>query len=101
MTILDLLNEADKAYPDGFLSTYYDEATGEEREGGGDGLALFIVREIRSLCSGIAPSEHLSGETIDEVIRAIENAASELMAVADRIGTVVNEPPTGGEVQPS
>ena len=102
MTILDLLNEANKTYPDGFLSNYYDEATGEEKEDdGGDGLAFFIVREIRSLCSGIAPGEHLSDETINEVIRAIENAASELTAVACQIGTVASGAPTGEEAQSS
>lgn len=94
MTILDLLNRANEAYPDGFLSMYYDQATGYEKpDDGADGLALFIVREIRSLCFGTNPDEHVSAEAVEDVVRAIEKAAFELMAVADHIGKVSCESP--------
>lgn len=89
MTILDLLNKANEAYPDGMMSVYYDQATGDEKsDDGADGLALFIVREIHSLCSGTNRDEHISAETVEDVVRALEKASFELMAVADHIGKV-------------
>jgi hypothetical protein len=86
MTILDLLNKANEAYPDGLMSVYYDQATGDEKpDDGADGLALFIVREIRSLCFGTNRDEPVGQEVVDDVARAIEKAASELQAVSDHI----------------
>jgi hypothetical protein len=70
------------------MSVYYDQAIGEEKPGeGGDGLALFIVREILPLCPGTGWNERVSGE----VIRALENAASELQAIADYLDKVSGE----------
>jgi len=46
LTLLELLNRANDAYPDGFLAEYYDAKTGERRQGGGDSLARFIVAEL-------------------------------------------------------
>jgi hypothetical protein len=98
MTILELLNKANEAYPDGMLSVYYDRATGDEKpDDGGDGLALFIVREIRSLCFGANRDEQVSAEAVDDVVRALERAACELLAVADHIGKVTSEAPTEAE----
>lgn len=89
MTVLDLLNKANEAYPDGMISVYYDRATGcEKPDDGADGLALFIVREIRSLCFGTNRDEQVSAEAVDDVVRALEKASFELMAVADHIGKV-------------
>lgn len=45
-TLLELLNLANEAYPDGFLAEYYDAKTGERQRGGGDSLARFIVAEL-------------------------------------------------------
>src|ERR1051325_6008965 len=98
MTVLDLLNKANEAYPDGMMSVYYDQATGDEKpDDGADGLALFIVREIRSLCFGTNRDEQVSAGTVEDVVRALEKAASELLAVADHIGKVTSEAPTEGE----
>jgi hypothetical protein len=99
MTILDLLNKANEAYPDAMMSVYYDQATGDEKpDDGADGLALFIVREIRSLCFGTNPDEQVSAEAVDDVVRAIEKASFELLAVADHIGKVSCGSPTAAEV---
>jgi len=99
MTVLDLLNKVNEAYPDGFLSMYYDQATGcEKADDGADGLALFIVREIRSLCFGTNRDEHVGPDVVDEVARAIEKAAFELMAVADHI-KISCESQTESEIQ--
>lgn len=46
LTLLELLNLANEAYPDGFLAEYYDAKTGQRLPGGGDSLARFIVAEL-------------------------------------------------------
>ena len=47
MKKLELLNLANKGYPDGFLSEYFDQETGDYREeGSGDVLAQAIVAEL-------------------------------------------------------
>lgn len=98
MTILDLLDKANEAYPDEMMSVYYDPATGDEKpDDGADGLALFIVREIHSLCSGTNRDEHISAEPVEAVVRALEKASFELMAVADHISKVSCESPNRAE----
>jgi hypothetical protein len=98
MTILDLLNKANEAYPDQMMSVYYDRATGDEKpDDGADGLALFIVREIRSLCFGTNPDEQVSAEAVEDVVRALERAACEMLTVADHIDKVSAESPTEAE----
>ena len=99
MTILDLLNKANEVYPDGFLSMYYDQDNGEEKpDDGADGLALFIVREIHSLCSGTNQDGHLSTDRIEEVAKGLGKAAFELMAVAEHITNLSCESPTESEI---
>jgi hypothetical protein len=55
LTLLELLNLANDAYPDGFLAEYYDAETGERQSGGGDSLARFIVAEISETFDPDAP----------------------------------------------
>jgi hypothetical protein len=99
MTILDLLNKANETYPDGMMSVYYDRATGDEKpDDGADGLALFIVREIRSLCFGTNRDEQVSAEAVDDVVRALEKASFELMAVADHIKVSCGSPTEAEEI---
>lgn len=45
-TILELLELANQAYDDGFLSTYYTKKGTLNRRGTGDTLAKFIVIEL-------------------------------------------------------
>ncbi len=40
-----ILDAANKYYPDGYLANYYDEA-GQQRQASGDTLAEFIVSEL-------------------------------------------------------
>ena len=79
MTLVELLNKANKGYPDGFLSTYYDEKTGKPIEGAsGDTLAEFVVREISETYSeGISDEDQM-----DEALRVIERARTDLLEVA-------------------
>ena len=46
MKLLELLNTANRGYPDGYLAEYYDTRTGERKSGSGDTLALFVVIEL-------------------------------------------------------
>ena len=46
-TLTDLLNAADKYYPENYLSSYFDRRTGASKTSSGDSLAKFIVRELR------------------------------------------------------
>ena len=46
MKLVEILNAANSQYPDGYLSTYFNQKTGEYLEASGDTLAEFIVHEI-------------------------------------------------------
>jgi len=46
LSLLELLNIANEAYPDAFLGAYFDSKTGERIEGRGDSLARFVVAEL-------------------------------------------------------
>jgi hypothetical protein len=46
MTLLEVLNVANKGYPDGGLTRYFDPETGEPVDRYGDALAKFVVIEI-------------------------------------------------------
>lgn len=47
LTLVELLNAANRRYDDSYLSEYFDRITGKPKAGSGDGLAEFIVRELR------------------------------------------------------
>ena len=47
LTLIDLLNAANKHYYENYLSVYFDVITGRPRAGSGDTLAEFIVSELR------------------------------------------------------
>lgn len=46
IAIIEILNAANKHYPEGYLSTYFNGITGRSTTGGGDTLARFIVGEL-------------------------------------------------------
>ena len=77
MQILELLNLANKGYPDGELVEFYDEETGDIMEDEGDTLALFIVRELMSTFQRGVEDE----AQISEAIRAMTVANKELESV--------------------
>lgn len=47
LVLTDILNAANKYYGCGYLSMYFDPVSGQHRQGSGDSLAEFIVRELR------------------------------------------------------
>ena len=72
--LVDLLNMANKGYPDEFLSEYYDTNTGERRQGDGDTLARFIGTELRDTFDAHASR----AEQIEEAHRVLNNAIRDL-----------------------
>ena len=78
LALVELLNMANKGYPDEFLSEYYDMNTGERRQCDGDTLAKFIVTELRDTFD--AHASH--AEQIEEAHRVLNNAIRDLENVA-------------------
>ena len=83
MTILDLLNKANKGYPDEFLSTYYNEKTGKPRKGSGDTLAEFIARELYETCSENQEDEAQIQCAVEMLERAVRDIQSVIDALED------------------
>lgn len=80
MTLVELLNKANEAYPDQMLNLYYDEETGEAVQySGGDELAHWIVVELRETFDSEA-SEH---DQLAEAVRVMANAVRDVQGVLD------------------
>lgn len=87
MRSVELLNKANMGYPDGFLSTYYDEKTGKLIEGSGDDLAKFIVIELQETFD-----ENLSDEEqINEANRVLEKAKQDIDDVIVALNSTVGD----------
>jgi hypothetical protein len=89
LTLVQLLEAANRVYPDGQLSWYFDEATGESirNPDGGDTLALFIVLELAETFDNDAERTVQLGEAI----RVMERAASELNGVVAELSRLLIE----------
>ena len=88
MTLAELLNRANKGYPDGFLAEYFDEETGERnRAGSGDTLAEFIVIELSETFEGADETEQTANATA-----RIESAIRELQGVIDALDAALMTP---------
>ena len=70
MTLQELINVADEAYPDGKIGEYHSDPS----ENWGDGLARFIVNELGETFS----PEDSSEAQLATAAAAMETAASEL-----------------------
>lgn len=84
MTLLEILNIANAAYPDGHLAAYYDPQTGEPvipKAEVGDTLAMFIVRELRSVYNPAARAD----DKLYEAQLAMTQAATTLVDLAEAI----------------
>jgi hypothetical protein len=80
LSLVALLNLANEAYPDAELAGYFDPDTGEPGEGDGDGLAQFIVCELRDTFERGATRD----AQLEEARRCLNNAIRELEFVIDR-----------------
>ena len=78
-SLAEMLNRANERYQDGYLSEYYDPATGEGRDGEGDTLAEFIVKEIRDTFDPNASRE----AQIKEAQRVLRIAIADLELVIE------------------
>jgi hypothetical protein len=83
MQLVTILNKANVAYLDGFLSEYYDENTGDMKNGSGDSLARFIVAEISE--TFVASSS--DADQLKEARRVLLNGIEDLQGVV----TALNE----------
>lgn len=80
MGIKELLDRANKGYPDGFLSNYYD-AKGNLRDATGDTLAEFIVVELIETFDPDLTEEKQLGEAIRAMERAREDVEGVIRAL--------------------
>lgn len=81
LSLLELLEMANEAYPDGFLACYFDISTGQRIEGSGDSLAQFVVSEL----SETFDIEASSVEQRGKAQHVLENAIGALRGVIDRL----------------
>jgi hypothetical protein len=82
MKLVELLKKANKGYPDEYLAEYFDEETGERREGSGDLLARFVAVELRETYDSGSDEETQT----TEAIRVLERARARLQGVIDALG---------------
>ena len=82
MKKLDLLNLANKGYPDGFLSEHFDEETGDYLgEQSGDMLAQAIVAELTDTFDPDATDQ----EQVDTACHYLANYCRDIEAVQDAL----------------
>lgn len=81
MTLKELIETANNGFPDNYLAQYYDEQTGQPKEGHGDTLAEFIVKELaETFDSTASPWEQVS-TAIGVIERAQEDMSGVLKAL--------------------
>lgn len=81
LTLVGLLNLANEAYMDGYLAEYFDQETGERRQGSGDTLAQFIVAELRDTFD----AEASRSAQLQEGRRVLSHAIADLEGVIEKL----------------
>ena len=84
MTFLDLLNQANTGYPDGFLARYYHAGSGEPVANSGDTLAQFIVTDLRETFDPGGTDEN----QLEEAARVLERARADLASTISAIEVI-------------
>ncbi len=74
LTLMDLLNTANKHYDEKYLSMYFDVASGGRKAGSGDTLAEFIVSELREGFDGKSSRE----QQVAAAVRMLERAKEDI-----------------------
>ena len=77
----ELLDRANRGYPDGYLSEYYTKNGEVRRRGSGDGLARFIVTELVDTHDPELAEE----EQVDEAVHVLERARDEVQGTIDAL----------------
>jgi hypothetical protein len=88
ISLAELLKAADKYYPESYLSSFFDPATGALRSGSGDSLAKFIVRELRENFD----EESSRSQQVTEAIRVLERARRDIQGAIAGIRDLGNQP---------
>jgi len=88
LSLAALLHLANSRYPDGWLSEYFDPATGERTAGSGDTLAQFIVIEISETFVPDAPTI----EQLEAARRVLLRAVDDLHHVIQAFDTYEQQP---------
>ncbi len=78
MKLVELLDRANRGYPDGYLAEYYDKKTGKLKRGSGDTLAEFIVKELADTFDDDADDK----TQIDTAVHMLERAMDDLVLTA-------------------
>ena len=87
MTLPELLNAANKGYPDGCLTEYYDIKTGARKRGQGDTLAEFIVLELIDTFDSKAPDDSQISLATQMLERARRDILGVIQALEDESDT--------------
>lgn len=81
LSLTELLNAANRAYDENYLSEYFDPATGKAKGGSGDSLAEFIVCELRQTFNQNSTRSQQVGlavRVLERANRDIQNAINGL-----------------------
>jgi hypothetical protein len=82
--LVELLNRANTAYPDNYLSEYFDDKTGEPITPiAGDTLAKFIVAELRETFEPTATDEQqleVARSVLDRTVTTLYDVSTALLA---------------------
>jgi len=81
MKLVELLDLANRGYPDGFLAEYYDSVIGGPKRGSGDTLAEFIVKELTDTFDDEADDETQISVAVQMLTRAISDLALTVAAL--------------------
>ena len=84
MRMVDLLNKANGGYPDGYLTEYYNDETGEfNPHGRGDTLAQFIVTELEETFSSEQSDDDQLFSARHQLQMAVEQLQNTIAALTD------------------
>jgi hypothetical protein len=89
MQLIDLLNIANRGYPDEWLSFLYHKQTGEtlaDADEQGDTLALFIVRELTEVFDPTNASDVQLYSAIGVMTKARDDLAGVVAALEKALG---------------
>lgn len=79
LTVVDILNAANKYYAQGYLSRYFGRSGGELKAGDGDTLAKFVVHELReTFVRESAPEQQ-----VDMAMRVLARAKDDIQSAID------------------
>lgn len=82
MKLKDLIAIINEKYPDGLVQQYFEKPNGDN----GDGLAAFIVHEIKETFAEKAPDK----TQLREAVRVLQNARDEFSPIIEELWKRIN-----------